>query len=314
VDPISTRENIGMKRASIDIGTNSVLLLVAEIQSGSISVLDEKQEVPRLGKSVDNSRNLHHESIERVLQVLTDFKDFLQNYYPEVLDEVIVTATSAVRDASNRDEFIGIVKKSTGWEVRLLSGEEEAQTTFKGALSVLNDRENTKNVILDIGGGSTEIAYGAGLIQGTAFSIDMGSVRFTERFFDTDPPHAESTQKLRNEVQRLLYPHKVPFSNFDAIGVAGTVTSIAAIKKGLQDYDAEALNGFRLQRDDVVQFIGEISSISASNIEQQYPPFLTGRGDVILAGILILDEFMQWCNKKELIVSTGGIRHGIITF
>ena len=301
-----------MKRASIDIGTNSVLLLVAEIKSGSISVLDEKQEVPRLGKSVDNSRNLHHESIKRVLQVLTDFKDFLQNYYPEVADEAVVTATSAVRDASNRDEFIGLVKKTTGWEVKLLSGDEEAQTTFKGALSVLNDRDNTNNVILDIGGGSTEIAYGAGLKLDTAFSIDMGSVRFTERLFNADPPHSESIQKLRNEVKRLLYTRKVPFSQFDAIGVAGTVTSIAAIKKGLQDYDPKALNGFRLQRTDVIQFIGEISSISASEIEQRYPSFLTGRGDVILAGILILDEFMQWCNKNELIVSTGGIRHGII--
>ncbi|MCC5906509.1 MAG: Ppx/GppA family phosphatase [Balneolaceae bacterium] len=303
-----------MKRASIDIGTNSVLLLVAEIQSGSIRVIDEKQEIPRLGKSVDSSMNLHQESIERVLKVLTNYKDFLQNYYPEVVDEVIVTATSAVRDASNRDEFIGYVKKSTGWAVRLLSGDEEAQTTFKGALSVLNGRENTNNVILDIGGGSTEIAYGAGLKLDTAFSIDMGSVRFTERFFDADPPHAESIQTLRNEVKRLLFPRFVPFSQFDAIGVAGTVTSIAAIKKGLQDYDAKALNGFRLQRDDVIQFIGEFSSIPASKIEQRYPPFLTGRGDVILAGILILDEFMQWCGKNEMIVSTGGIRHGIITF
>jgi exopolyphosphatase / guanosine-5'-triphosphate,3'-diphosphate pyrophosphatase len=301
-----------MKKASIDIGTNSVLLLVAEMVDDQIKVLHEKQRIPRLGKNVDNSKNLHSDSIIRVLDVLKKYKNWLHDRYPEVMDRVVVTATSAVRDASNREEFLRKVKNITGWNVRLLSGREEAETTFRGALSVLHGRDKRNNIVLDIGGGSTEIAYGTGFTLEDAFSIDMGSVRFTERFFKKDPPHKQSIKNLRTEVKQLLSRNHLSFVNTEPIGVAGTVTSIAAIKKGLARYDATELNGLRLKKEEIEKFIQEFSSISTVNIEKKYPSFLKGRGDVILSGILILSEFLEWCNNDTIIVSTGGIRHGIL--
>jgi exopolyphosphatase / guanosine-5'-triphosphate,3'-diphosphate pyrophosphatase len=183
-----------MRKASIDIGTNSVLLLVAEMDGENLHILRELQEVPRLGKGVDKNRNLHPDSQQRVIAVLKNYQNYLDDHYPETTAETIVTATSAARDAANRDQFLRLVKKETGWDVRLLSGREEAEITYRGALSVLNGREKTKNVILDIGGGSTEIAYGNGYNLADGFSADMGSVRFTERFL-TEYYRADASQK-----------------------------------------------------------------------------------------------------------------------
>lgn len=301
-----------MISASIDIGTNTVLLLVAEIKEGKIHPLEEKQRIPRLGKGVDKEKNLHPDSIQRVLINLKEYKNFLDTHYPGVADRTIVTATSAVRDASNRDEFINAVKNTTLWKLRLLSGPQEAEVAFRGALSVLQDRSDKTNQILDIGGGSTELAFGKGYELKYAVSIDMGSVRFTERFFEEDPPSDQQMNRAQSEIRRLLNDQKKPGEEFDLIGVAGTITSIAAIEMGLNDYDVEKLNGFLLKREAVEKFIDEFSKTSSQKIEEKYPRFLKGRGEVVLAGILILKEVMEWSGKKTIHTSTGGIRHGIL--
>ncbi len=301
-----------MKRASIDIGTNSVLLLVANVQNGRIEVLEEMQEVPRLGKGVDRDKNLHPESQKRVVDVLKKYQEYLESDTSIVAAETLVTATSAVRDAQNKDEFLHLVKKETGWDILLLSGNAEAEISYCGALSVLYGRDSVNNVILDIGGGSTEIAFGEGMDLIDGFSIDMGSVRFTERFFKNDLPGNEEIQSMRNSIRQLFSSQELPIDHFDTIGVAGTVTSIAAIQENLKHYEAAEINGKRLTSEYIQSFIREFSELHPEQIEERYQPFLTGRGDVILAGLIILDEFMSWCGKEELIVSTGGIRHGIL--
>lgn len=301
-----------MIRASIDIGTNTVLLLVAEIRDGKIYPLEEKQRIPRLGKGVDKAKNLHEDSIQRVLQYLKEYKSFLDENYPEVTSQTVVTATSAVRDANNRDEFIEAVKNETGWNIRLLSGTEEAETTYKGALSVLEDRSKKTNLILDIGGGSTELAFGKGFELQYAVSIDMGSVRFTERFFEDDPPNGQQIDHARSEIKNLLKDQQKPEVDFELIGVAGTITSIAAIELELVKYEVEKLNGFDLKKEAVERFIDEFSEKPSQQIEENYPRFLKGRGEVVLAGMLILNEVMEWCGKDSIITATGGIRHGIL--
>ena len=297
--------------ASIDIGTNSVLLLVAELNNGRITVRDELQHVPRLGKGVDQDKALSTESCDRVLSVLSSYKSFLMEKYPETLPDVIVTATSAVRDASNRDQFIKSVLDLTGWEIRLLSGDEEARATFTGALSVLPESDLTR-IVLDIGGGSTEIAVGTNRDLKTAISVDMGSVRFSERFLTSDPPKKSQVSALRNEVDRLLSRTTIPDGAVEIIGVAGTVTSIAAIELNLKSYDSDRVNGFLLSRDVIANYIQEFTLITAEEIEQKYSPFLKGRGDVILGGLLILEQFLQGCESESCTVSTGGIRHGVL--
>lgn len=302
----------GMISASIDIGTNTVLLLVAEIRDGKIYPLEEKQRIPRLGKGVDKAKNLHPDSIQRVLNYLKEYKNYLDDNYPGVSSQTIVAATSAVRDASNRDDFMEAVEKETGWKIRLLSGSEEAETTYKGALSVLEDRSEKGNLILDIGGGSSELAFGKGYDLKSAVSIDMGSVRFTERFFENDPPTSQQIHQAQSEIRSLLTDQEIPAGEFDLIGVAGTITSIAGIELGLDDYDVDRLNQFPLKKIAVEKFIEEFSKTSSKEIEKKYPRFLKGRGEVVLAGILILNEVMQWCGRDSIITSTGGIRHGIL--
>lgn len=297
--------------ASIDIGTNSVLLLVAELNNGRITVRDELQHVPRLGKGVDQDKALSSASCDRVLSVLSSYKRFLKEKYPETLPNVIVTATSAVRDASNRDQFIKSVLDLTGWEIRLLSGDEEARATYTGALSVLPESDLNR-IVLDIGGGSTEIATGKNKELKTAVSVDMGSVRFSERFLTSDPPKKSQISALRNEVDRLLSRTTIPDGDVEIIGVAGTVTSIAAIELNLESYDSEKVNGFLLSREVIANYIQEFTLITAQKIEQKYSPFLKGRGDVILGGLLILDQFLQGCESERCTVSTGGIRHGVL--
>ncbi|MFO7799767.1 Ppx/GppA family phosphatase [Rhodohalobacter sp.] len=298
-------------KASIDIGTNSVLLLVAKIQDRDIEVLEEKQAVPRLGKGVDADKNLHPDSCNRVIKVLKSYKAYLVNNYSSMANEVAVTATSAVRDSSNREEFLNQIYQETGWRVQLLSGVEEAQTTYTGAISVLKD-QSRNYVVLDIGGGSTEIAIGKQLELSSGVSVDMGSVRFSERYLKSDPPKIKELETLRTEVNSLLESKSFNLKNHQLVGVAGTVTSIAAIELDLDHYDASQINGYHLKKETVEDFIDEFLKINSDKIEQKYSPFLSGRGDVITGGLVILLEFMNYFNFNELIVSTGGIRHGIL--
>lgn len=301
-----------MRAASVDIGTNSVLLLVAETVNERLSVLDELHAIPRLGTGVDKEKNLHPDSQQRVIDVLKKYHRFLSDRYPDVLEDVIVTTTSAVRDANNREAFLSRIYQATGWGVRLLSGREEAETTFAGALSVLEFDSEIQNIVLDIGGGSTEIARGRGVQLMDAVSINMGSVRFSERFLKENPPDPQQIEKAREGVRRLLAPLFRPEKPFRAVGVAGTVTSLASVSLNIDEYAPHLLNGYHLKQSAIQAYIALFSTMSANEIENQYPAFLTGRGDVILAGLLILDEFLEWCDADEMTVSTGGIRHGVI--
>ena len=305
-----------MIRSSIDIGTNSVLLLVADCSEGKINVLHEEQNIPRLGQGVDESGALSDAAQQRVLDVLIRYKYRLDENYPGISADTIVTATSAVRDASNRNEFLKRIKTETGWDVLLLSGNDEAQITYGGALSVIEmPGESARNAVLDIGGGSTEIAIGRGKKLDTFVSLNMGSVRFTERFLKHNPPTRDEIAAARNEIRRMLSDWSQTPGEFDhLIGVAGTVTSMAGIELGLNKYDTDKINGHRCSRTFIEQMIEKFQNLTAAEIEESYPVFLKGRGDVITGGLLVLSEFMEWAGHDEIIASTGGIRHGILLY
>lgn len=303
-----------MIRLSIDIGTNSVLLLVADVNGTNLTVLHEEQRIPRLGEGVDTEGKLSVEAQLRVLTVLTEYKELLEREFPGTADKTVVTATSAVRYAANRSEFIRDIDRHTGWRVQLLSGDEEAQTTFFGALSVLDLVEpDTSATVLDIGGGSTEFATGTGAELSAWSSLDMGSVRFSERFLTNDPPSGSQLRAARSNVREMISTLDPSHLDSDQlIGVAGTVTSVAAIGLGLRSYDTEQLNGSRLSLADLDEMIGEFTSMTSGEIESRYPVFLKGRGDVITGGLIILSEVMNVRQSNSIIVSTGGIRHGIL--
>lgn len=297
-------------KASIDIGTNTVLLLVAEVEGTSLTVLEEQQRVPRLGAGVDESRELSNEAMWRVVESLKEFQDIVHTKYSGI-NEIFVTATSAVRDANNRCDFIDFVKQQTGLEIQLLNGIEEAEYTFVGALSVLDSVESYK-MIIDIGGGSTEIAYGEQQLQ-DCYSYDVGCVRFTERFLKDDPPTNQQVKRCRDEIKKVFTNYE--FTNTDQttlIGVAGTVTSLAFIDLELSGYNAELLSGHKISKERLKKYIQKFRGYTSTELEQRYSTVMKGRADIFFAGLLILDEFMDRYHFEELITSTGGIRHGTI--
>ncbi|MDZ7714862.1 MAG: Ppx/GppA phosphatase family protein [Balneolaceae bacterium] len=300
-----------MKYAAIDIGSNTVLLLVAKVEKGELQTLFEEQRIPRLGKGVDSSGNLSPDSMKKAIQALVDYKNIIENTYGETL-QTIVTATSAVRDANNRERFLARIKDCTGFDVNLLSGDDEAQYTFAGALSTLKNH-NSNALIIDIGGGSTELCFGNSRQIIDRHSFQMGSVRFTEKYLPANIPSYEQVQNCRYEITRLLNNRDLNIkSGTTLIGVAGTVTSLAHIIGGNKEYNSESLNGISLNINKVAEVINRFIERGSNYFLEEYPVVMQGRSDVFLAGLLILEEVMKHYGFEELIVSTGGIRHGAI--
>ena len=300
-------------RASIDIGSNTVLLLVGKVSGGRVEVQYEEQRAPRLGRGVDESGRLSDDAIERVVAVLEEYKERLAASYPSVAD-IRVTATSAVRDAANRSAFLQRVNEETGLEVEILSGLEEAMFTYAGAKSVLPDEiTGAKTAVIDIGGGSTEIAVGRDNRITDRHSFDMGCVRFTERYLKDDPLSSEQVNECREAIASMLESHPFELEAGTAlVGVAGTVTSLAFIDRGLQTYENSLLDGYKLSVQTVSSYISEFRKLTSGQLRDTFPAVMEQRADIFRAGLLILEGFMKRYDFSQLVVSTGGIRHGAL--
>tara|TARA_B100000575_G_scaffold294677_1_gene313124 strand:- start:13048 stop:13959 length:912 start_codon:yes stop_codon:yes gene_type:complete len=299
-------------KASIDIGTNSVLLLIAEQTEKGLQVLEEAQRLPRLGSMVDSNGLLAKESMYKVLVVLSEYVGIIQKYGDEVLTKTVVTATSAVRDAANKQEFLALVKETFGFQVLILSGEDEAKYTYLGAISQTKV-ESDSIMIVDIGGGSTELAVGnsTNLLRG--ISINMGCVRFNERFLLHNPPRQEEIRECRRSIEALLHATQLHFpSHTQIVAVSGTATSLAAIDQQLFHYKSSGINNYRLNTDKLATIIRLFSIHTFQYLLELHPEVMKGRVDVFLSGLLILEEVLRYTRAEEFVVSTGGIRHGIL--
>jgi len=293
--------------AVIDIGTNTVLLLIAQCNAGGeITPLVYAQRVPRLGKGVDSSRNLHPDAMERVLGVLEEYKAIITQNGTK---HVVACGTSAVRDAHNRAGFVDIVRKRTGIAVEILSGDEEALWTYRGAISGIPGIR--KATVVDIGGGSTEITVGNADKVQQHISLDIGSVRLSERFFKHDPPtHPELEKAIEIVENELARAGRFDFDGSTLVGVSGTATSLAILDQGIKEFDREAVTGYRLKLDNVYALFRTLRSMTADEI-LQLSSVMEGRADVIAAGVLILREIMAHFKFKEMVVSERGVRYGI---
>ena len=298
-------------RAAIDIGTNTVLLLVADKTRDHITPIYEAQLLPRLGKGVDTNRNISTKAAGRVGGAVQSHLEDIQQRFGEI--PVRITATSAVRDARNRDEVLRQLYDSTGYPVQLLSGAEEAELTFRGALSMVNQHSENP-VVVDIGGGSTEVISGQGSRIRAAHSWDIGCVRFTERYLPEMPASKTQIEACRQGVLDGLGQGGPDFSGFstELIGVAGTVTSLAALHQKLPGYDASRINGYRLTLEEIEKFMKWATSLTRQELEQLNPEVMNGRSDIMSAGLVILTEMMNFWGFQTLQVSTGGLRHGVI--
>jgi exopolyphosphatase/guanosine-5'-triphosphate,3'-diphosphate pyrophosphatase len=270
--------------AAVDLGTNSTRLLVADV-NGSLQEVVRRLQITRLGEGVDERRKLLPVPIARVRNVLVDYRRELEALGAE---RVLCIATSAVRDAENGEAFLGEIEWSYGFTTRLLDGDEEAAMTLRGIGAV-----EPGTLVVDIGGGSTEVQ-----VAGTDLraSLDVGCVRLTERF-------GEDVEAIRGYVRPLL-PAARPER---AIGVAGTVTTLAALDLGLAEYDPERIHGHVLTREAVSE---QTARLAALTVEERAEIVEPGRASVIVAGAAILEEILATYELGAIEASERDILHG----
>lgn len=297
-----------MRLATIDIGTNTILMLILECDaSGKFKVLADKQVIARLGKGVDQNKIISSETFDRCEKFLLENKAIASKFK---VDRIITTGTSALRDAKNRDEFIREMKQRTGLGIEIISGEEEAIWTYRGSIGGIPNVKK-HSAVLDIGGGSTEMIIGSGWEVEEKKSIDIGSVRVTERFLHHSPPnHDEINQAHEFIHQQINVFPKIQSHETMFLGVAGTVTTLAALELNQQQYDSNNVAGFALSKIIIDKHYDELSTMSVEQIHS-HVVVDSGRADIIFAGVMILKNILESQNVNEIIVSEKGLRFGI---
>ena len=300
-----------MKVAAIDCGTNSTRLLIAERSSEprGFTILDRRMRITRLGQGVNTTKMLAVDAIERTAAVLREFREVMDDHGVE---RVRITATSAARDAVNREDFFVVAKEIVGTEPELLSGDEEARLSFRGATAEL-DPARGPFLVVDIGGGSTEFIAGTDQPE-AALSIDVGCVRITEQELHHDPPLAEELSIALSIIDAHLddvdreVPGAAEARTF--VGLAGTITTVAAIEIGLAEYDRDRIHHFGLTRaaaEDVFRTL----ATEAHDARVANPGLDPARGDVIVGGCCILVAIFRHWGFETCLVSEADILDGL---
>ena len=299
-----------MRIAAIDIGTNTVLLLVADIGSGGdLRPVAHQQRFPRLGQGVDRSGHIPPEAFERLVAVINEYTAIARTLSVE---RIVACATSAVRDAANREELLARLGARTGIIPEVLSGEDEALLTFRGAVSGLPGLEGPAAVI-DVGGGSTEITYrpadgGKALHR---VSVQVGSLRLTERFFMHDPPEISEVRNAREFINAEGSKFgRDELKGIPLVGVAGTATTLACLDQGLKEFEVGKVRGYILSRERIGEWGRKLSGLTAREI-RALSSATEGRADILAAGALILHGFMHHLGSEAMTVSERGLRYGM---
>jgi exopolyphosphatase / guanosine-5'-triphosphate,3'-diphosphate pyrophosphatase len=289
----------------VDLGTNSTRLLVADVDDGAVREVDRRLTITRLGEGVDERRLLLPTALARVRDTLSDYRRALEASRAE---RTLAVATSAVRDAENGEAFLGEVEWSYGFDTRLLSGHDEALMTFRGVSAGREVTDGT--LVVDVGGGSTELVLGGPAGVAWHDSLDLGCVRLTERFLRSDPSEPAELDAARTQVHALL-AERVPADTRPtrAIGVAGTVTTLAVLSLGLDEEDPALVDGHELSS---AWIAGQVERLAAMPVEEirglrgMHPD----RAPVILAGAVVLAETLDHFGLEALEVSEQDIMHG----
>jgi len=299
------------KIASIDIGSNTVRLLIVDSSGNQdFKLLVSKRNITRLGESMDSQGKLMEKRIAATLNVLKDYRQIcLENGNPSLF----AVATSAVREASNGQEFIRLAKKETGIDIKVISWEEEARLALEGVFwKILH--KNRKIITLDIGGGSTEFILSKGKNISGFCSTSLGVVRLTEKFVTQHPIDDKEFKDLQNHLRKELLVVKKQLSEFSPeilIGTAGTVTTLAALNEKIYPYDPEKIHGSIFSFQDAESILEDLKKKSLEE-RLALKPLEKGREDLIIAGIAIVLETMLAFDCKILKVSEYSLREGII--
>lgn len=305
--------------AGIDIGTNTLRLLIADVGPGSFREINSDRRITRLGQNLDQNGMLSPEAEERSLEALADFQEQLRQ---EGACHVSSIGTSALRNAANAASFIERVEQETGLAIRVVSGEEEARLTLLGVAQLLPEGGPAAHgksllasaLVIDIGGGSTEIIITHPRHKPAISSLPLGAVYLTDRFIKHDPPLPEELTSLRRRVADELdaYTGTILFTPPSmCIGTAGTITTLAAIDQGLAVYDPGKINGAVLTGDFIDGIVPRLGALSLCS-RRAIPGLEPGREDIILAGAIVAQEIMRRFQCTSMLVSDGGLREGIV--
>jgi exopolyphosphatase/guanosine-5'-triphosphate,3'-diphosphate pyrophosphatase len=293
----------GRRVGAIDIGTNSIRLLVCDVAAGEISEVERLLTITRLGDGVDASGTINAAALERAYAALSGYAERAAQLGAE---RVLAVATSAVRDASNGRELLAEIERRYGFETRLLTGDEEARTTFRGVTSRRQAGEGT--LICDIGGGSTEFVLGDSARVLDQISLDIGCVRMSERFLAQAPPPAEAVANLRAAVAAVIPRHLTDAAK-ELIGVAGTITTLATIDLGLESELPEVIDGHVLTAATVERLLSDLGALSLDELKQ-VRGLMPARAVTIVAGAAILAEVVAAADTDAVTVSERDILHG----
>ncbi|MCX8022156.1 MAG: Ppx/GppA family phosphatase [Syntrophorhabdaceae bacterium] len=295
-----------MKCAAIDIGTNTVLMLIADITSGIREILDISM-ITRLGEGVKETGYLTKGGMERTYNALRTYKGIIE---ANGVDEILCVGTSALREAKNSSYFIHMVQEKLGIPVRVIREREEAFYTY---LSVLNDGFITEGdtFIVDIGGGSTEIIKAEKNRFVDFVSLPVGSVKITEMFIRSDPPEGGELRAISEFINRLLKSGEFLSWGPRLIGTGGTVTNVATIHLGIKEFDKRRIHGEKIPLTGILSMIEKMKDMDVTE-RRKIVGMEKGREDVLLQGIIILKEIMVYLKADEIIVNANGVRHGVI--
>lgn len=305
------------RTAAFDCGTNSLRLLIADIaEDGTMTEIDRQMRIVRLGQGVDRTGAFHPDALERTFAVCEEYADLIAQHAPERQRFV---ATSASRDVSNRDAFVEGVRARLGLDPEVIDGTEEARLSFLGATAGVPDAQ-APQLVMDLGGGSTELILGGGAAD-AAYSMNIGCVRLFERHLATDPPTQEQIAALRADVDDA-FAEAVQHVDVSAartlVGVAGTITTVAAATLDLDRYDRDAIHGAGLTREQITataEHLVAMTSAERADLPYMHP----GRVDVIAAGSLVFARLVELIDdavsraggQLEIRVSESDILDGI---
>jgi exopolyphosphatase / guanosine-5'-triphosphate,3'-diphosphate pyrophosphatase len=288
-----------MRVAAVDLGTNSTRLLVADVDDGRLTEVSRRLTITRLGEGVDERHQLLPVAIARVRNCLVEYRRELEGLGAE---RTLCIATSSVRDADNGEAFLGEIEWSYGFTTRLLSGTDEAAMMIRGVTAGRPPLDDV--LVVDIGGGSTELVVTAAGVVTFATSLDVGCVRVTERFVGSDPPPRPELAAAGAYVRSLLPPLEAG----SAIGVAGTITTLATLDLGDDEYDPTRTHGHRISIAAVEEQLGRLAAMTTE--ERVSAGIEPGRASVIVAGIVVLHEIMKAYDLSEIEVSERDVLHG----
>lgn len=294
-----------MKCGVIDVGTNTVLLLIAGV-GGEVDEIMDMSTITRLGEGLKATGRLERAAMDRVFSCIAAYRDLMDKHGVE---KVYAVGTSALREAMNGPGFVAEVRDRLGVSIRVITGEEEAYYTY---LSVAAEpwAQEKRSIVVDVGGGSTEVIEGKGRDLIRSVSLPIGSVRLTEMFIRNDPPRGGELVSLSAWVRDSL-DVPVPSEDFLLVETGGTITNLASMVLGLREYDKKRIHGLVITAEEVGHAIDVLAPMTAAE-RSRVPGIEKGREDIIVQGFVIVREIMRYFGKDEVVVSANGVRFGVL--